>query len=368
MKFDVEGWADDHLERVRRSGSNGRQRKATCPFCARKDVFSVNVDPDDEKHGAWVCFNEKKCGRSGRAGPSGFAILMAHVEGITEQEARAVIMRQTVNFPRKETTQTLLERIQRTRGGVAEAPARDDVEVELPKEFKPVYDEKKNKWFFPSYLKDRGIARATARAWGMGFCQGGRYAGRVVFPFHDPLGRSLTARTTLKDVEPRYLNPEGVDNRRLLFGWHMVPPDGDVVLVEGPLDAVMCWQHGIPAIALTGYSLTDDQFSTMCRRPADSAVTVMLDPTEKVRPFEIASRLRVHFDDVRVAMLTGEAPRDAAGKPQKLDPGCATREQLWAAVDGAERVRGGARLRALEAMLGESAAEGGRIYGDRIRH
>src|SRR6185503_1657735 len=142
----------------------------------------------------------------------------------------------------------------------------------------------------------------TARAWGMGFVrsvsivEGRTLRGmRLVIPIDCPNGTSWTARA-MDGAEPKYFNPAGADHSRLLIGWNVARLTGDLVICEGPVDAVMLYQHDISALALGGKVLHDAQLAMLLALPAATAVTVMLDPEERTAPMEVARALSTHFD------------------------------------------------------------------------
>lgn len=316
MPFDIETYVNDTLENPRRSGGDNYQ--ASCPFCGKAAHFYINVET-----GAYICF---KCEERGKS----VAGIIAQVEGLTWERARALMMRRSVVFRRKETTQSLQERIRKLRHVAAkeEPEAEVAVDFDLPPDFVPVH--KDGKWNTPVYLKERGITKATADAWGMGFCRRGHFGGRLIIPVLCPNGKSFTARDTTGEQQPRYLNPKGADHGRLLCGWNMADKTGDLVLVEGPLDAVKMWQHGIPALALMGKELHGEQFAMLLKRyPADTTVTVLLDPEEATAPYKAATRLLVRYTDVYVAKL-----------PEGTDPGDSTPEEARKAMDEAVRFNG----------------------------
>jgi DNA primase len=222
------------------------------------------------------------------------------------------------------------------------------VDFGLPDEFKPVW--KDGKWSRPVYLKERGIKRETAKAWGMGYCTSGRFASRLVIPVICPAGKSFTARS-MDGAEPRYLNPKGADHRRLFCGWNMVKPKGQVVLVEGPLDAVRMWQHGFPALSMMGKVLHFEQFAMLASTyPPDTEIMVMTDPEEVEAPYKIGSRLLVRYERVYIAKL-----------PLGVDPGVSTREQANKALDSATRYRG-EKGRALPGILAKAKERLAKIY------
>jgi DNA primase len=141
---------------------------------------------------------------------------------------------------------------------------------------------------------------------------------------------------------PKYLNPPGADHRRLLIGWNKARLTGDLVICEGPLDAVMLWQHEISALALGGKELHDEQLAQLMTLSADTVITVMLDPEELKAPSDVAKRLAVHFKSIYLAKL-----------PAGVDPGSSTRAEAYVAVEQASKWTG-ARTLTLSAALQSS--------------
>lgn len=314
MPFDVRAYVENNIENLK--SSTGDELCGTCPFCGKDGRFYVNAES-----GRWICF---KCENAGKS----IAGVIAQIEDITYERANALMMRQSVQFKRKMTPATLLARIRAVRPSAMTPEPEAQVDFPLPEEFRPVFNGKV--WKFPTYLKARGIARETAKAWGMGFCNNGRFGGRVIIPVKCPNGNSYTGRTVHKDVDPRYLNPKGADHGRLFCGWNMVKHKGSIVLVEGPLDAVKMWQHGIPAIAMMGKVLHPEQFEMLrAAYPPDSEITIMTDPEEIKAPRKIAKRLLIRYDRVYIAKL-----------PEGVDPGSSTKKQAQKAMDLAERTHG----------------------------
>lgn len=320
MPFDIESYVQDNLTAARRTAPDNYQ--ATCPFCSKALHFYINIE-----NGRYICF---KCDARG----NGAAAIIAQVEGITIERAKAAMLRRAVQFRRKNTIEDLTVRIQALRPDVVR---EDDplTDFDLPTGFVPVW--KDGKWRMPLYLKERGIKKATAKAWGLGFCRLGAYGGRVVIPVICPNGRSFTARDTTDEQIPRYRNPKGADHGRLLCGWNVVEKAkaADVVLVEGPMDAIKMYQHGFPALALMGKELHKEQLALLTTRySSDTAITIMLDPEEEVAPYKVGLRLLVNFEHVYVAKL----PKMVGKK--KIDPGNSTVAQATKALDEAKRYRG----------------------------
>ncbi|MEW8959196.1 MAG: DNA primase [Moorella sp. (in: firmicutes)] len=95
-----------------------------------------------------------------------------------------------------------------------------------------------------------------------------RFRGRLMFPIKDARGRVIGfGGRTLNDGQPKYLNsPETAlfHKGRHLYGLHLALPgirrQGRAILVEGYMDMIAAWQHGINnAVASLGTALTHEQ-------------------------------------------------------------------------------------------------------------
>lgn len=314
MKFDITEYVTSNLVSVKTTATG--ELIAECPWCGRYGGFYVSP-----KTGNFICF---KCDEKGRH----LVGVVAQVEGISWQEAKRFILQRTVEFRRRETPQTLLEKIKALRPSDGEPTEENElVEVELPEEFTPVFQD--GKWKFPKYLKQRGIDRRTAKIWGLGFCDSGRYEGRVIVPIECPNGYSFAARDTTGLQEPKILHPRFADHGKLLIGWDHVKPGSDVAIVEGPFDALRWFSHGIQAVGLGGKTLHEAQLGMMLKWPPDTSIIIALDPEEIEAPFLVAKQLKNHFDEVYIARL-----------PEGIDPGASTEKQAKEACEKARLYRG----------------------------
>ncbi len=330
MAFDYAEWVDAMLEHSRPSA--GDEWTAECPFCHVFGSFYVNCS--EEKRGPWVCF---KCDERSNS----IIRLIAHVEDITPAEVRAMMMKANAEFRRRETTETLSERIRAIREpeelGELDFFHEDEVIGSGPPELIPIWDGKA--WNVPTYLTRRGYKRETLRLWDVGYCERGYYAHRVIIPIDCPNGRSFTARDLTGEQQPRYLNPKGMDHRRLLYGWKQTSIHSDFILAEGPFDAMKLDQHGFPAMAVGGKVLSGEQLGMLFARPDSASVTVMFDPGATMEAYNVAAQLVTHFKYVYVATLSGE-----------IDPGASTRNQARRAHGKAIRFTGERAPRVLEAV------------------
>lgn len=152
------------------------------------------------------------------------------------------------------------------------------------------------------YLQSRGIEPATARAFGLGYCDGDEayahkrkareaaYVGgykyypqqcRITLPVRDLEGqiRGYVYRSVLPD-EIKSINDCSspfFQKSQLLFGFHeslqVIKKTNSVVVTEGPFDALIAYQHGLP---VTVAALTSSLSTTQLQLVFSSADTVYL--------------------------------------------------------------------------------------------
>lgn len=99
----------------------------------------------------------------------------------------------------------------------------------------------------------------------------------ATIPIRDSHGRVLGVITRrLDDGRPKYMFPKGFKKGLDLFGSWLVRKRSieRVALVEGPLDAVACWDAKVPALALHGARITADQQKLLKTMGVRSVVTM----------------------------------------------------------------------------------------------
>lgn len=234
-EVDVEGVLDELGVEVVERGEI--ELACRCPFHDdRHQSFSISA-----ASGAWICY--------AGCGEGNLAHLVAQVHEADYQTAWRWLEEQGTAVGREETVLRLL-------GMTGGEPAAQEVEPVLFYEAGTTY----------SYLLNRGFTIEMLKRWGVGKDTARR---AVVLPFH-PEGRllGLIYRHIDPEVEPKYDNqPRGLKTSRYLFGWeHLPPAPRQIIVVEGPLDAMWLDQHGYPAVSLLGARVSKRQADLLVRR------------------------------------------------------------------------------------------------------
>lgn len=191
----------------------------------QKRHFQINV-----RDGLVHCFAQ--CGISGT-----FTRAISIIEGCSERDARRIILgyKSTRSPGRKSTVHT--------------KQARIASKISIPQYGSYLPD------VATDYLQSRGINENSVAAWELGW---DLHQKRVVIPAKDlnRITRFLIMRSVLPAQYPKYLYaPEGVHKNSLLFGACQTDPrlirSEGLILVEGSLDAIRLYQHGLRNVVAT---------------------------------------------------------------------------------------------------------------------
>jgi DNA primase len=146
------------------------------------------------------------------------------------------------------------------------------------------------------YLAERGIQRATAAEFGVGFYSGtGLMQGRIVIPIHNPQGELIAyAGRAVNSSGPKYKLPAGFRKSLEIYNVHRAITAGAdrVILVEGYFDCLRVHQAGFRCVAaLMGCALSAQQQTLLLDR--FKRVVLMFDGDEAGRGASraIAARL-----------------------------------------------------------------------------
>ncbi len=194
-------------------------------------------------------------------------------------------------------------------------------------------------------LADRGVTVDSARRWGL---RVDRERGRAIFPLRDYTGalQGVSGRATRSEQEPKYLHytwcrfgsewslrggiprdppPDEIvryPRASNLFGAHLVEPGRALVLVEGPMDALLCDQvfraRGSPysACSITGATLTTLQ-ADLAVHLADEIILLCDPDLAGEKGTAKAIRLLSQRARTRVATIPGDL---LAAHEGKADP------------------------------------------------
>ena len=119
--------------------------------------------------------------------------------------------------------------------------------VELPKEFKPLYQKSNSiKWKHAlNYLLNRGLRVEDIVKYNIGYCEDGEYEDKIIIPSYDEKGKlNFFVGRSFYDTKFKHKNPKvskdiiGFD---LLVNW-----DTPLVLCEGAFDAIAIRRNAIP--------------------------------------------------------------------------------------------------------------------------
>jgi len=125
--------------------------------------------------------------------------------------------------------------------------------VELPDGFTSLVNKKLPPTsIYPlNYLASRGLTKSDIVRWKIGYCDEGKFAGRVIVPSFDSDGdiNYFIARSYDRDW-PKYLNPQDVD-KNIVFNELFLDFEEELILVEGAFDAVIAGPNSAPILGST---------------------------------------------------------------------------------------------------------------------
>lgn len=268
MRIDLAAWAASNLIVVDKAGDEWTCR---CPSCG-KEKLAINV----RKH-VWQCWSCKWAGRD----PSR---LIQTALGLSPAEAASYVVTRTLSLA-SGRIEPLAPKAAK-RGRIPLAP--------LPPGTGPL------EGIAASYARTRGISHAHARAFGLASVFGDGsgsladrlLARRLLIPAFDLDCRLVywQARATVAG-EIKTLNlpradrhahwgipptPDCAVRSEVLVGIHLIRPGDTVVLVEGPIDAVVC---GPGFVASLGAALSPMQARLLAASGA-SRVVILYDPDD----------------------------------------------------------------------------------------
>ena len=171
--------------------------------------------------------------------------------------------------------------------------------IDLPEEFISLCNKhlpRSSKIAF-DYLLSRGVTKKDILKWKGGYCDKGRYSGRIVIPSFNNNGfvNYFIARSFVGHNK-RYLNPPC--GRDIIFNELYMDWDEPVTLVEGVFDAVVAGDNSIP---LLGSTLREDSKLFQAIVLNDVPVYLGLDPdADKKTRHMIKSMLKYDIEIYKI--------------------------------------------------------------------
>jgi DNA primase len=140
----------------------------------------------------------------------------------------------------------------------------------LFKDSSPVYPIRRQAM---NYLKSRGITDEMIDKFGIGFCDKGDHAGRIVIPSYSTNGELnyYIARSWNPMSRAKYKNPEA-EKDKIIFWENLIDWDKDIYLVEGAFDGLFL-DNPIPML---GKHMSELLFDTIYQK-AKGNVIICLD-------------------------------------------------------------------------------------------
>lgn len=150
------------------------------------------------------------------------------------------------------------------RRAAARKQALEKLQAEQAEYRRNLFDSKAGR--IRQILKDRKIEKATTLEFQLGFAPNGFFAGRITIPIYNHRNELVgwTGRAT-KDQPGKYKNTSDNDlfhKKQLVFNEYRAidaaKEAGSLIFVEGHLDVVTMWQHGIRnVVAMQGTAAPD---------------------------------------------------------------------------------------------------------------
>ncbi len=182
-------------------------------------------------------------------------------------------------------------------------PTEEEDLVELPREFVSLTNKnllvggKRAK----KYLLNRGLTCNDIARWKIGYCDGGEYKNRVIFPSFSEGGKlNYFVGRSYSDDWMKYKNP--MVSKNIIFNELDVDWREKVCLVEGIFDAI---KTGINSIPLLGSTLNERSKIFQKIIENDTSVYLALDPDAENKSLEIIKTFLSHGIEVYKVDVNG---------------------------------------------------------------
>jgi len=254
-----------------------------CSLCNhRKPKLEINLVPTTKNENPWHCW---ACDAKGKTIASLFKAIKADKEKYSELNS---ILGTTTKIDHSEF----------------------NLNVELPKEYKPLYNLSKTDIIAKhalSYVKKRGITSTDILKYQIGYCETGRYANKIIIPNYDANGKLnyFIARSFEKDPSKKY-DAVSTDKNSIIGFENLINWDLPVILCEGAFDAIAIKRNAIPLYGKTmSRQLTKKLLSNNIKD-----IYLALDSDALKSTLKIAGDLLQSGKHLHVVQLEGKDPSD----------------------------------------------------------
>jgi len=259
MSYDFRRLAEDLGIKGRLAGN---QLYARCPFHHdRRPSFALNVQT-----GQWLCFSGCGHGAFDELVQKSLSCSLKEAAIWTIEHGGLMVTGEELVAEVQAAIQT--EPPEFILSGPEEWRRRY---IKLPRDTMPI-------WLFA-----RGFSWQTVDHWDIRWDAINQ---QIVIPVRDANGKLVgTVSRNSPGHEPKYLNSPGLPRHQVLFG--LQPDTEDIILVEGPLDAIWLNDLGFPGVALLGLDLSIEQVGLL-RSFGVADITLAFDADQAGRQAEKA--------------------------------------------------------------------------------
>jgi len=254
-----------------------------CPFCTHhKQKLEINLQPNIKGETPWHCW---VCNAKGKTLLGLFKKLKATSDKIAE-------LKSMLGFTPKLTEEQVIQK------------------VTLPKEYKPLINLSRTDIVAKHalmYLKKRGITKSDILKYNIGYCEEGKYSGRIIIPSYDKDGllnyfiaRAIDPNSTKKYDAPK-CNKNELIGLEYFINWN-VP----IILCEGIFDAIAIKRNAIPLLGKT----IPKALMMKLLEPSVKTVYVSLDRDALKDALKYAEELLSLGKDVYLVDLQDKDPSD----------------------------------------------------------
>jgi len=183
----------------------------------------------------------------------------------------------------------------------------------LFKDSSPVYPVRRQAM---NYLKSRGITDEMIEKFGIGFCDKGDHAGRIVIPSYDKKGELnyYIARSWNPTSKAKYKNPEA-EKDKIIFWENLIDWNKDIYLVEGAFDGLFL-DNPIPML---GKHMSELLFETIYKN-AKANVIICLDGDAWQNAVKLYHELNGGELYQKIKILKLPMDRDVCDLKGQIDP------------------------------------------------